>query len=173
MRLAGLPRGRYDRERVAAWGHWAMDQLVVGQAAYHWRQGRLNGRISHRVHQFENATFLLLMATLTAYLLAATATSLTGRETPEWLAVLVAMTGAIVPAISAAGLALEATLSLGEEAQRSKMLAARLEGVAAGLAPGSGLDALQNVAKAAIRLQRAQEEHWAEGAVRRRLVRGG
>ena len=172
-RLAGLPRGHYDPERVAAWGSWAMDQLVAGQAAYHLRQGQMNGRISHRVHQLENATFVLLMATLVAYLLVAIAMALTGRETPEWLAVLVAMTGAIVPAISAAGLALEATLSLGEEAQRSNMLAARLERLAAGLRPDSGLDVLQNTARAAIRLQRAQEDHWAEGAIRRRLVRGG
>lgn len=172
-RLAGLPFGRYGPARVAAWGRWAMDELVAGQAGYHRGQGALNGRISHRVHQAENVSFTILMLTLVAYLVVAGALTLAGRVAPHWLGGLVFLAGAVVPAIGAAGLALEATLSLGEEAQRSAVLAHRLETLQASLPATPGLEALQRVAKVAIRLQRAQEDHWVEGAVRRRLVRGG
>ena len=96
-----------------------------------------------------------------------------GEEVAHWAGGLVIMAGAIVPAIGAAGLALEATLGLGEEAQRSKLLAEQLARVARGRTGGGGLEELQRLARAAIRLQRAQEDHWTEGAARRRLFRGG
>ena len=172
-RLAGLPTGVFDADRVRRWGRWAIDELMGGQAAYHRRQGAINARISHRVHLVENTSFAALLVILAGYLLAMGAATLLGREPPHWLDGLVFMASAIVPAIGATGLALEATLSLGEEAQRSDVLAARLEVLASGLAPEPSLPALQNAAAAAIRLQRAQEDHWLEGAIRRRLVRGG
>ena len=172
-RLAGLPTGAFDPDRVRRWGRWAIDELMGGQAAYHRRQGAINARISHRVHLVENISFAALLMTLVAYLLALGAGRMLGHEPPHWLEGLVFMASAIVPAIGAAGLALEATLSLGEEAQRSDVLAARLEVLASGLAPEPSLPALQNAAGAAIRLQRAQEDHWLEGAIRRKLVRGG
>jgi hypothetical protein len=171
-RLAGLPVGCYSPARVAAWGGWALTELVVSQAAYHRGQGVLNSRISHRVHGVENLSFVILMALLVAYLITSVIMGASGVETPNWLGGLVAMAGTVVPAIGAAGLALEATLSLGEEGQRSARLAARLEELAATLPPRPPLEALQRVAKAAMRLQRIQEDHWTEGAVRRRLVRG-
>jgi hypothetical protein len=83
------------------------------------------------------------------------------------------MAGSIVPAIGAAGMALEATLSLSEQAQRSRVLAGRLEGLSSHHAPEARLERLQAIAKSAIRLQRVQEDHWAEDAARRRLLRGG
>lgn len=168
-RLAGLPTGRFDQERIEAWGQWAMDQLVAGQAAYHRQQSGINGRISHRVHQLDIFSFSVLLAMLVGYLGAVGVMAIVGRDTPHWLSGIVFMTGAIVPAIGAAGLALEATLSLGEEAQRSRVLAERLDALARDLGPGR----YPAVANAAIRLQRVQEDHWTEGAVRRRLVRGG
>jgi len=83
------------------------------------------------------------------------------------------MTGAIVPAIGAASLALEATLSLAEQAKRSEALAIRLESIVQGLGPAPRIDALQAAIKTAIRLARAQEDHWLEGTGRRRLYRAG
>lgn len=171
-RVAGLPAGPYSPARVAAWGAWALTELVVSQAAYHRGQGALNGRISHRVHSTENLSFAVLMAMLVAYLVTSVTMAVAGAETPRWFGGLVAIAGAVVPGIGAAGLALEATLSLGEEAQRSARLAARLEELAATLPPRPPLEALQRVAKAAMRLQRVQEDHWTEDALRRRLVRG-
>ena len=99
-------------------------------------------------------------------------TWLLGRE-PKWFDGLVSVAGAIVPSITAAGLALEATFALSEEAERSKVLAVRLEGLTADIGDNPALEAYQAAAKAAVRLQRAQEDHWAEGTVRRRLFRGG
>jgi hypothetical protein len=172
-RRAGLPSGAFGPDRVATWGAWAIDELIAGQAAYHRAQSTINGRVSHRVHQLENGSFALLMVVLLAYVAATLGMAAFGEHTPHWLSTLVAVAGSIVPAIGAACLALEATLALGEQAERSRVLAVRLEAIVDDLGPEPNLEAHQSAAKAAIRLQRAQENHWAEGAVRRRLMRAG
>ncbi len=171
-REAGLPRGAFGPERVRAWGGWAVDELIAGQAAYHRGQSMINGRVSHRIHQLENGSFAVLMVVLVAYVATTVAMAAFGREGPHWLAGLVGVAGAIVPAIGATCLALEAALALGEQAERSRVLARRLEAIVADLGPAVTLEAHQAAARAAIRLQRAQENHWTEGAERRRLIRG-
>jgi hypothetical protein len=172
-RLAGLPQGAFDPKRVAAWGEWAVEELITGQVAYHRAQSTINGRISHRVHQVENLSFGILMLVLLSYVAAAVALSTVGRETPHWLSGMVVLTGAIVPAIGAAGLALEATLALGEQSRRSRVLSAQLESLMANFRPSQGLERLQAVARTAIRLQCVQEDHWTEDTSRRRLLRVG
>ena len=172
-RLAGLPQGRFDAARVQAWGAWAVDELLAGQAAYHRNQALINGRVSHRVHQMENTSFAILLALLVGYIGASAWFAVVGGHTPRWLGGVMFMAGAIVPAIGAAGLALEATLSLGEQARRSRALATRLEALKGKLAAQWDLDTLQAVARTAIRLQRAQEDHWSDDVGRRRLFRGG
>jgi hypothetical protein len=172
-RQAGLPSGAYDPDRVQAWGAWAVDELIAGQGAYHRAQALINGRIGHRVHQMENGSFVILMFVLVSFVVASISLPLLHLGEPHWLDGLVALAGAIVPAIGAAALALEATLSLDEQAQRSQLLATRLELIVVELGSAASLEAHQAAAKAAIRLQRAQEDHWTEGAGRRRLYRGG
>lgn len=172
-RAAGLPHGAFDSVRVAAWGRWAVDELVAGQAAYHQDQSRINSRISHRVHQIENTSFAALLAILLIYVATAVSSKMLNHETPHWLGGVVIMAGAIVPAIGAACLALEATLSLGDQARRSKALFERLQALGAELGPTPSLQKLQSAMKATIRLERLQEEHWSEEASRRRLFRGG
>src|SRR5207244_3810061 len=113
----------------ARWGAWAMDELIAGQAAYHHAQSTINGRIAHRMHQFENLSFAVLMVVLLSYVIAAFALPMFRMDEPHWLAGAVVMAGAIVPAIGAASLAVEATLSLGEQALRSRVLAARLDAI--------------------------------------------
>ena len=172
-REVGLPHAAFSRSRVGEWGQWAVCELINGQAAYHRGQARINGRVSHRVHQLEDITGALLMLILAAdVLFSLGVTWLLGRE-PKWFDGLVSVAGAIVPSITAAGLALEATFALSEEAERRKVLAVRLEGLTADIGDNPALEAYQAAAKAAVRLQRAQEDHWAEGTVRRRLFRGG
>jgi len=172
-RLAGLPCGAFDEARVRAWGGWAIEELLTGQVAYHRGQSLINGRISHRVHQVENAAFGILMFLLLGYLATAVALQVTEGKPPHWLSGVVVMAGAIVPAIGAAGLALEATLSLGEQSRRSRTLANQLEALKEEATPQDSLDRLQSIARAALRLQRVQEDHWSEEVGRRRLFRGG
>jgi hypothetical protein len=172
-RLAGLPHGSFDGQRVEAWGRWTLGEVIVGQAAYHHAQATTNGRISHRVHLLENVSFSVLLVVLVGYLLTSLTLLALGAETPHWLGGMVVMAGAIVPAIGAAGLALEATLSLGEQAQRSQVLAARLDSLGARAGLGPQLEQLQGLVRAAVRLQRVEEDHWTENASRRRLYRGG
>jgi hypothetical protein len=171
-RLAGLPSGAFDEARVAAWGAWAIDELITGQIAYHRGQSTIDGRISHRVRLVETGTFALLILLLVAYLVLAVALMPAHGRPPPELAGLVLMAGAVAPAIGAAGLALEATLSLGEQARRSRILADQLEALREETQPHGTLERLQSVVRAALRLERAQEDHWSEEVGRRRLFRG-
>jgi hypothetical protein len=172
-RRAGLPRGAFDRERVASWGAWVLDELLAGQTAYHREQARINGRIGHRLHQAENFSFAVLLLLLVAYIVVAVGFSDPIGHAPAWLSALVFMSGAIVPAIGAACLALEATLAIEEQAHRSAKLARQLLALERDLGDAWTLEDLQSLARAAIKLQRAQEDHWSEEVGRRRLFRGG
>jgi hypothetical protein len=170
-RRAGLPVGRFTPERVHAWGRWAMDDLVAGQVAYHHNQTKINGHIAHRVHQVENLSFSALLILLGAFLVVSLVTGYAGSHLPVWFKAIVTVVGAFAPAVGAANIALEATLSLSEDAQRSRVLAARLESLGAEVPADAGLERLQSVARQAIRLQRRQEDHWSEETLRRRMVR--
>lgn len=172
-RRAGLPSGPYGPDRVRAWGVWAIEELLVGQAGYHRDQAAINGRISHRLHLAENLSFAALLLLLVSFLVYAVALSEEFGHAPKWLAGLVFMAGAMVPAIGAACLALDATLSIEEQAHRSAILERQLETLRLQLGSTWGLEDLQGVARAAIRLQKAQEDHWSDNAGRRRLFRGG
>jgi hypothetical protein len=150
-----------------------VDELLSRQAVYHGNQAVINGRISHRVHLAENASFALLLIFLSLYLAGSLLSVIWGVHPPKWLAGVTFMAGAIVPAIGAAGLALEATLSLHTQAHRSQVLSRQLEALKAELGSDWRLEDLQGVARTAIKLQRAQEDHWSDEAGRRRLFRGG
>jgi hypothetical protein len=172
-RIAGIPSGAFDRARLKAWGDWIRDDLILGQVAYHRDQSRISGRMSHRVHQAENFSFTVLLVVLLGYLASTAAGLVLPFHKPEWLGGVVVMAGAIVPAIGAAGLALEATLSLGEQAHRSHGLAEELQALASESGGTWALEDLQRIAGLAIRLERAQEDHWTDEVARRRLFRGG
>jgi hypothetical protein len=172
-RLAGLPQGAFDRARVQAWGGWVVDELLHRQAAYHRDQALISGRISHRVHLAENLSFAGLLILLVTFLASALWMQANHGHAPHWFTGMVFMAGAIVPAIGAAGLALEATLSLGVQAHRSQILQRQLDALKADLGAHWRLEDLQGVARTAIKLQRAQEEHWSGEVGRRRLFRGG
>lgn len=172
-RLAALPQGAFDDSRVRAWGAWVVDELLSRQAGYHQNQTVINGRISHRVHLAENVSFGLLLILLGVYIAVALLSGLWGSHPPKWLAGVTFMAGAIVPAIGAAGLALEATLSLDAQAHRSQVLSRQLHALKAELGSDWRLEDLQGVARTAIKLQRTQEDHWSDEAGRRRLFRGG
>ena len=173
-RRAGLAEGVFDADRVARWGDWAVAELIAGQAAYHEGLALGSGRISHRVHQLENLSagaFILITAGfLGAYMVFRAEV---GLHLKHWVEGVVIMTGAIAPAIGATCLALEATLSFREEAQRSKVLAGRLMEVAAALPPTPSLGDYRHALRTAAHLQISQEERWREASIRRRLFRGG
>ncbi len=173
-RLAGIPTGNYDPDRVRVWGGWAMDEMVRGQAAYHHGQGGLNHRISHRMHRFEDFTFLAFIFVLASFAIAYfTLLAFGGHHMPPWVGGAVEMMGAVVPAFGAASLAMEATLAFSEQAYRSHLLADKLHHLADMVTPDSRLDQLQLIAKTASRLQMEQEDRWTQDTVRQSLMRGG
>src|SRR5262249_44114156 len=88
-RAAGPPTGDFDAERVQDWGRWAMNELIQGQAAYHHGSGLRDGRIAHRIHQLEDASFIILFVVFALYL-SVHFTSF-GHRLPGWSSGLVAM----------------------------------------------------------------------------------
>ncbi len=171
-RLAGLPEGRFDRNRVKGWGGWAVDELIAGQSAYHRSQTVINGRILHRIHQFENVSFFGLLFILIAYFLFALGEAFQRAETPMWAGGVVVMASTIVPTIGAAILALDSTLAISEQARRSEHLAKRLQTILDDVGPNPSLEDLRAAIRTAVRLARAQEDLWLEGASQRRMSRG-
>jgi len=172
-RRAGSATGAFDAQRVSLWGGWAIDELLTSQAAYHQRQGHRNEVIDHRIHQAESFSFAAFVACLVAFAIAYAAAQMTGFELPHWLGGAVLMLSAIIPAIGAANLALEANLGFREQSERSHFLAQRLIAIREGLSEAPRLDELQRAAKEAIGLHNIREDRWGAEAARRRLLRGG
>lgn len=169
-RAAGSPEGRFDADRVADWGAWAMNQLVDDQIRYHKGHGHLNHRLSHTSHLLENTVFWLFIVLLGGFAIAYT---LDHEALPHWLGGVVMLAGAVTPAFGAASLALEAALAFSEQSRRSDHLVHELQAIAERVAPDSDLERLQQAARAAIRLQVSMEDRWSEAAAHRHQVRAG
>lgn len=171
LREAGLPHGKFDSARVTHWGAWAMSELVAGQAAYHRATSIRDGKIAHRIHHAENMSFVLLLLTLSTFLLLNLAANAMGAELPHWVSAIVTMAGTVIPSVAAATMALEAKLEFKEQSERSERIAERLDDLAVRLGPEPSFDNLQSAARAAMQWHMTQENHWREGASRRRLFR--
>jgi hypothetical protein len=173
LRQAAPPSGRFDAYRTGAWARWVMDEVVVGQAEYHERQGARNRRIAHRVQLAANTGFAILLVSLAAAALSTLpAASITGFRMPPWLQAAAVAVGVIVPAIGAASMALEARLQFDEQADRSAALARRLRDLAAEVGDEPGLEAAQGAFRDAAEWLLAEADQWREGSGRRRLLLG-
>ena len=171
LRAAGLPHGPLDGDRVAAWGRWAMHELVDGQAAYHHATSVRDRRIAHRLHDIENRAFGVLLIMLASYLALHLSHLGDDAHLPHWVSGLVTMASTIVPAVGAGIMALEAKLEFGEQSNRSGRISKSLERLAARLGPTPAHDELQSVARTAISLHLAETIQWGEGVDRRQLFR--
>jgi hypothetical protein len=168
-RAAGLPSGAFDAARVDEWGRWAMHELIQGQAAYHHGSGQRDGRIAHRIHQLEDASFITLFAVFALYL--SVHFTPIGAKLPHWTAGVVSLVGATMPAIGASTMALDAKLEFQEQSARSRTIAHVLEALAEGLGGRPTFDGMRHAARVAMRLHMAEANHWREGSNRRRLFR--
>jgi hypothetical protein len=168
-RAAALPAGDFDSDRVSEWGRWAMNELIQGQAAYHHGSGQRDGRIAHRIHKLEDASFITLFAVFALYL-SVQFTPL-GPMLPHWTAGVVSLVGTTMPAIGASTMALEAKLEFQEQSARSRSIARVLETLAEGLGDRPTFDGMRHAARVAMRLHIAEANHWREGSNRRRLFR--
>ena len=168
-RAAGLPAGDFDAERVSEWGGWAMNELIQGQAAYHHGSGLRDGRIAHRIHQLEDASFICLFVVFAGYL--GVHFTPFGARLPHWSAGVVSLVGATMPAIGASTMALDAKLEFQEQSARSRAIARTLEALAEALGGRPTFDGMRHAARVAMRLHMAEANHWREGSNRRRLFR--
>lgn len=173
LSASGVPSGAFDADRVKRWGDWAIADLIGGQAAYHAEQARLNHRISRRIQLVENGTFVLLILVLAAFATAYFAAASQGLHLSHFVGGAVVMIGAIVPAIGAACMAMEAKLGFEEQHERSAHLETRFNDLMAQARPELGLAQRQDLLRRAMRLMENEAETWREGAERRRLFRGG
>ncbi|MDP3660683.1 hypothetical protein [Phenylobacterium sp.] len=168
-RLAGLPNGPFDAERVRSWGAWAMNELVQGQAAYHHAISIREARIAHRIHIVEDVSLLFLFVVFALYVTVHAFGF--GHDLPHWISGAVSMTGTVVPAVAAASIALEAKLEFQEHSARSRRIANTLDSLAKRLGPAPSYSALQDVGRAAVNVHLAESSHWRDGTDRRRLFR--
>lgn len=171
LRDAGLPNGKFDASRVERWGRWAMSELVDGQSAYHSAISVRDGKIAHRIHVIENVSFMILMAALSGYLLLNAAMLPSGHHPAKWVSGVVTMIGTIIPAVTAAIMALEAKLEFKEQSERSRGIADRLNGLGKRLGETPSFGDLQSAARIAMGWHITEASHWREGASRRRLFR--
>lgn len=168
-RAAGLPTGDFDAARVQDWGLWAMNELIQGQAAYHHGSGLRDGRIAHRIHQLEDASFVILFAVFALYL--SVHFTPIGEHLPAWTSGVVSVVGTTMPAIGASTMALDAKLEFQEQSARSRTIARTLETLAEALGGRPTFDGMRHAARVAMRLHIAEANHWREGSNRRRLFR--
>ena len=70
-------------------------------------------------------------------------------------------------------MALEAKLEFSEQANRSRMIATRLESLARELGAQPSFEAIQRAVRTAMRWKVAEADQWREGAGRRRLSQRG
>lgn len=174
LRQAAPAHGRFDARRVEAWAGWAMNELVHGQADYHRREGRRNHRIAHAIERVESGSFAVLVLVLGGATIAAVWAAAAGHgHAPSWATATAAAVGVVVPAIGAAAMALEAKFQFEEQTERSAVVAARLERLAAEAPSDLGLEAAQTALRGAAELLSAEADQWQEGGRRRRLFRGG
>lgn len=171
-RRAGPAVGRFDPDRVSRWGDWAIGELVISQANYHRDQGHRNHIISHRMHQLENIVFMTFITILASFALGSSVGALFQVEMPKWIGGALIMTSAVVPAIGAAVLALQANLAFSERSRESQFLAAQLDGIRSKMPEHPRLHDYQRAASAAIRLHNTEQDLWAENAARRPLIKG-
>ncbi len=172
-RRAGAPTGRFDRERVQAWGGWVLDDLIYGQLEYHRVQGHINHRLAHRGHAIENVVFWLLVALLVGFVAAYVVAHRLHVELPHWVGGVVILAGAVTPAFGAASLALDAALAFSDQARRSDTMRHSLQAIAESAQPRATLATMQRAARTAIGLQLSQEDGWVDEAAHRHVVRGG
>ena len=171
-RRAGPAVGRFDSDRVTRWGDWAIGELVISQANYHRDQGRRNHIIAHRMHQLENVVFITFITILASFALGSTVGAVFEFEMPKWIGGALIMTSAVVPAIGAAVLALQANLAFSERSRESQFLATQLDTLRSKMPEPPRLQDYQRAASAAIRLHNTEQDMWAENAARRPLIKG-
>lgn len=171
-RHAGLAVGRFDEDRVSRWGRWAIGELVTSQANYHRDHSRRNLQIAHRMHGMENLVFIVFVAILCSFVIGSGVAPMFGRHLPRWVGGALIMTSAVVPAIGAAVLALEANLAFSERGRESFFLASRLDYIRSRIPPSARLLDYQRAASAAIRLHNTEQDLWAENASHRPLIKG-
>eukprot|EP01042_Synura_sphagnicola_P013267 gene13267-16840_t len=93
-------------------------------------------------------------------------------EMPKGIGGALIMTSAVVPAIGAAVLALQANLAFAERSRESQFLATQLDTIRSKMPEHPRLHDYQRAASAAIRLHNTEQDMWAENAARRPLIKG-
>jgi hypothetical protein len=176
LRAAGPRRGWITRDRFERTAAWVAEQLIDSQILYHARQHRVAERIERMIRRIENGSFLILMVTLGAYVIAVALQRSTGWVPPQPVSGLVTLLSAVTPAIGAGCLALDATNGFGEIALHSARLRVEFERRKAELGAGAGAGTeyhhVQAVIRSAAQLLRDENDAWRDSLLRRRIVRG-
>ena len=170
LRAAGPRRGWISRARFEETASWAASELIDGQFDYHQRQHGLAERIERSLGWTENIAFVVLMGTLLAYLVMASAI----KAHSQAFGGFVTLVSAFAPAVAAGCLALEATNGFRELKERNARLAGAFAAEKARLGPiaGSAYHHVTAVMRRAAQLRVDDADAWRDRLLRRRIVRG-
>ncbi|HYF55137.1 MAG TPA: hypothetical protein VEA41_12840 [Salinarimonas sp.] len=176
LRFVGPPTGVLDAARLIEDARLARDEadgIILGQALYHARAERLNHAIAHRLEVLEGATFKVLLACLAGFLAAKILLPLVvpGFALPGLFGDALLVMSAVVPAIAAACLGLEAKVGFEELARRSRRFGPEFERLRQDLAEPLGPSRAAEGLREAARLLTTDADGWRDGLLRRRLAK--
>ncbi|MCU0882132.1 MAG: hypothetical protein MUF14_05635 [Hyphomonadaceae bacterium] len=164
----GPPVGLLTVDRQAQDIRFAEECLLQGQLRYNRLNASAMGRFHHAVELLEESAFVILVLLLGGFLLLSAALG----GLPPTVGSVITVASAVLPAVGAACIALDAKLGLDEESERSERLAASFAELSAGCEAAPRHVKLRYIRDSA-RLLTAETASWREAAVRRKLVRGG
>jgi hypothetical protein len=174
LRAAGPRRGWIDEPVFRETADWVTKDLLDGQIAYHTRQFHLSARIGSFIHWTERISFVLLLGTLTGFLIGlAINEQILHRSLAFWVGNVVSVVSSICPAIGAACIALEATSGFGDLEQRSERLEHEFRHIREELEEDEGMryHHVQDVVRRGAQLLVDESGVWRDQVARRRLVR--
>ena len=173
LRAVGPRRGWIDDPAFRETAAWVTADLLDGQIAYHTRQFHLSARIGGVIHWAERISFVLLLGTLTGYLIAlALNEQVLHRSLPFFVGNWVSVVSSICPAIGGACIALEATSGFGDLEQRSERLEHEFRHIREELEEDEGMryHHVQDVIRRGAQLLVEESGVWRDQVARRRLV---
>jgi hypothetical protein len=176
-RAAGPPTGFLSAARLSEAVLAACDDrmgIVAGQTYYNATTRDRMMALHHRVQWIEQKSFYFLLTILPVFLIwhfsLGASQSLNAFDWKAQVGGIILMLSAVIPAIAAACLAIEAKLDIEENARRSARFAVQFAGLENALQSAKSPGDAQELLRDSARLLLADADNWRDAALRRRIA---